>query len=370
MESEAIHPIGEPAGVIGFQTIDLGSLATGAGSEALGVDSGGRVVGTSDGRPFIWSNGTMTALAGGTGSASAINSAGLVAGVLTGASERVVVWDNGTTLRVVTPVTGTVTARLVGLNGRNDVVSEVGLAAETRGIIWRRGRTRTNLRYIGAVPETVPRSLNNAGQVVGGGWVHAGGIRHPFFWSRQTIVDIGTLGHPPCPAGLTGDCSSGEAMDINEDSVIVGWSLNDAGLRRAFVWRDGVLADLGVYPGEETAALFVDNSGRVVGTRGSGPGQRTFYWDKKTVRGLGSLGGGGTVATAMNNKGYIVGTSLTATGERHAFVWFSGKMMDLGSPLINSAESAATAVNSKGYVVGWSRDVGTGLRHALLWKTF
>ena len=370
MSEDAVRAIGEPANVIGFQTIELGSLAADAGSEALGVDSGGRVVGTSDGRPFIWSAGSMSALPGGTGSASAINNGGTVAGVLTGGTPRVAVWENGGTLRVLSPVPGTVTAGLVGLNNRKDVVSEVGLAAETRGIVWRRGRTRTNLQYLGAVHETVPRSLNNAGQVVGGGWVHAGGIHHPFFWSHQAIVDIGTLGHPACPAGLSGDCSSGEAMDINEDSVIVGWSLNDAGVKRAFIWRNGALADLGVYPGEETAALFVDNTGRVVGTRGSGASQQVFFWNRSSARVIGSLGGGGTIATGMNHKGYIIGSSLTASGARHAFVWFGGKMMDLGDPLVNSAESGANAVNNKGYIVGWSRDVGSNVRHALLWKTF
>jgi probable HAF family extracellular repeat protein len=69
---------------------------------------------------------------------------------------------------------------------------------------------------------------------------------------------------------------------------------------------------------------------------------------------LDTLGGRDSQADAINNNGLIVGWSQTIDGEQHAFLWSSGRMLDLNS--FAGAESGtvlqeATAVNDVGQIV-------------------
>src|SRR5262249_23271541 len=83
---------------------DLGTLPEGTFSSATAINNAGQVVGTADsGVPFLWQNGTMTALDiswDDSGYASAINDAGQVVGSVTGSQffgvyTDAALWDNG-----------------------------------------------------------------------------------------------------------------------------------------------------------------------------------------------------------------------------------------------------------------------------------
>jgi probable HAF family extracellular repeat protein len=74
--------------------------------------------------------------------------------------------------------------------------------------------------------------------------------------SSVSVTELPTLGG-----------TQSAALDINNAGHVVGWSLNAAGVRRAFVQRGGVLVDLtaafGAYPSE---ASGINDRGDIVGT--------------------------------------------------------------------------------------------------------
>jgi probable HAF family extracellular repeat protein len=69
---------------------------------------------------------------------------------------------------------------------------------------------------------------------------------------------------------------------------------------------------------------------------------------------LHTLGGNESQADAIDGSGLIVGWSRDAGGERHAFLWVSGRMVDLNS-LVSVGPGVwleeATGINSAGQIV-------------------
>ena len=89
---------------------------------------------------------------------------------------------------------------------------------------------------------------------------------------------------------------------------------------------------------------------------------------------LGTLGGFVSSPFAMNDLGQVVGTSDTPFfGPRHAFLWQSGTMIDLGVLGVGKQSSTARAINASGQVVGVSdaasADQSQNERHAFLWQS-
>src|SRR5262245_40673080 len=86
-----------------------------------------------------------------------------------------------------------------------------------------------------------------------------------------TITDIGTLGG-----------TSATALDINGNGEIVGWADTVQGRRHAFVYRGGLMEDIGALFGtNDSEAHGNNNPGSVVGTirNPSVPSSpQAFYW--------------------------------------------------------------------------------------------
>lgn len=180
----------------------------------------------------------------------------------------------------------------------------------------------TDLGTLGG-DESLAYAVNGAGQVVG--WSESDSGRHAFRWQDGTMTDLGTLEPPettfPSPA------LHSEAIGINEAGDVVGWgNLDVFGPRRAIIWQDGVITDLG------TLGSLEDESD--------------------------------TVATAINGNGQIVGSAETETADQSAFLWQGGEMHDLGDPEV---ESLASDINDAGQVVGWA-EVTDRRPSAVLWE--
>lgn len=153
--------------------------------------------------------------------------------------------------------------------------------------------------------------------------------------SGWRLIDIGTLGGPG---------SYGAA--VSDNGIVVGCSDAAGSGTHAFVYRDGVIRDLGTGTGSadgNSCALAVNDSGLVAGRSASG---ELVVWNGDAVTRLGIHGNVG----AMNEKGAIVG-SYKDTGVERAFLYRDGRMTDLGS-LTPGAPSFATAVNANEDVVG------------------
>ncbi len=163
-----------------------------------------------------------------------------------------------------------------------------------------------------------------------------------------TIVDLGTLGHNP-----TFESSVGQG--ISNQGHVTGGAFSTDDTWHAFLWKDGLMTDLGLMPPRAvTEARDVNEFGQVAGTalESNGAIGSGFFWDNGIMTDLGHLGtGDNTHAWAVNEAGQVVGFSwTTSSGDPHAFLWENGVLTDLGT--FGEAVSSALDINNLGQIVG------------------
>ena len=112
---------------------------------------------------------------------------------------------------------------------------------------------------------------------------------HPFLWDRGTLVDLGTLG---------GENGNGQAM--NEGGEVTGEAdtfipctpdCDHPQVYRAFLWRNGVMNDLGVVPGDQCGNAYAINARtQIVGANGHCHGYvDAFLWENGSIYNLNDL---------------------------------------------------------------------------------
>ena len=69
-----------------------------------------------------------------------------------------------------------------------------------------------------------------------------------------TPMDLGTLGGYGGPSVI-----GSEAAAVTDNGIVVGTALNPDNLRRAFLWQNGVMVDLGTLGGVESYAFLQDD---------------------------------------------------------------------------------------------------------------
>ncbi len=246
-------------------------------------------------------------------------------------------------------------------------------ATSRHAFLWRDGRM-IDLGTLGGT-ESAARDVNGAGRVVGvAQYDSTRGVglirrsRRAFLWEDGRMRDLGTLGG-----------QHSEAHAISERGHVVGRAQVSPGRRHstsyhAFLWRNGRMRDLGTLGGTESVAHDVNGRGQVVGAsvRDSlrfgdvvARSRRAFLWENGSMRSLGTLGGRESRAHGINERGQVVGSSTTRDGELHAFLWEDGEMRDLGT--LGGRLSRAHGINDRGQVVGAS-STGDGELHAFLWE--
>jgi len=214
---------------------------------------------------------------------------------------------------------------------------------------------------------------------------------HAVLWKGIEIVDLGTLRAGLDSAGLTvnnaGEVVGMATVDTTLDSFPVGpWRSPT----HAFIWRNGVMQDLGTLGGADsfpTGGCNNERSDLAVGfsftdstaNASTGlPTQHAFVWDHGTMTDIPTLGGTFAFAQCTNNQAQVIGQSSFLgdvgcdpsdplnTCDEHAFSWNHGTLTDL-KPLGGSF-SVALWLNNDGEAVGGSFTTGDNEFHATLWK--
>ena len=151
----------------------------------------------------------------------------------------------------------------------------------------------------------------------------------------RVLRDLGVFGRVECedPTDPSPCAAQGQATGIKERGQVVGWSQDSSGVHRPFLYQDGQLRDLGIFPGENVQPVAINQRGQIAGTHWrygpAGLQSGAFLWDGGTLQDLGSLGPAIAV-TALNERGGVVGWSGASWFTAHAVVWRDGVTYDLG----------------------------------------
>ena len=203
------------------------------------------------------------------------------------------------------------------------------------------------------------RAANDGDEIVGSAR-RGGGRGHRGFLLKS--------GPPQEIGGLPGSDYSA-ALGINNLGRVVGLANTGNGLRAFRSQRTTGFVALVPLPGDSGSAAFAINQpGKVVGYSSGPNGVRAVMWTPAgATQALPVLpGSASSRALATNNQGDVVGVSDTAAGPRAVF-WEGDAVQDLGT-LPGDRSSEALSINADGVIVGSSGDP-EAQHHAVLWPS-
>jgi probable HAF family extracellular repeat protein len=176
-----------------------------------------------------------------------------------------------------------------------------------------------------------PWHISNSGRVAG----KTAGNR-AVIWSRRRGLQL-----LPALKGL----SESEARGSNASDQVVGFAAGADGAK-AFLYTKSKLVWL---PGENSKALSINDSGKVVGEseiEGTPP-VAAVLWKNDRLTSLGGCCGG--VAKGINSRGQIVGDLYDENGRYRAFLWDPVHGTQYIAPA--SGYGSAIAINNAGHVL-------------------
>ncbi|PTR10705.1 putative HAF family extracellular repeat protein [Nitrosospira sp. Nsp5] len=196
-------------------------------------------------------------------------------------------------------------------------------------------------------PFTVPRGINDAGQVVGSSYT-AGDSEHAFITGPNGMGtrDLGTLGSGPS-----------YAYSINDAGQVVGYSFTAEGTIHAFITGpDGTgMRDLGTLGGENSFAKDINDAGQVGGYSSTAEGNYRLFItgpDGVGMRGLDTLGGYDNFLNGINEAGQVVGWNHLTGGGGPGFITGPNGMGIRNLGTLGGGYSEALDINDIGQVVG------------------
>jgi probable HAF family extracellular repeat protein len=299
-----------------FTITDLGSLG-GSSAQAFGLSSNGIAAGAAStafgySHAFSSSGSGITDLtlnsAASNGIASGVNSSGRVVGTsFINGEAYATQWANG--------FAQTFLASGSYATAMNDAGQSTGMFTAPNGhgdAFINSNGTIKDLGDLAGGNWTSAYAINNSGDVAGYGETSTGALR-AFIWSEATgYVVLGTLGG-----------TNSYAMGINDSGQVAGSAQTASGYAHAFVSSNGVMQDLGTLGGKSSYAYGINNAAEVVGYSDVNGSSHAFLFKDGLILDLNTLidlsaGWILTSAYAINGSGQIVGSGLL-DGLEHAF---------------------------------------------------
>lgn len=232
---------------------------------------------------FAWENGKMRPLPtlGGThGYATAANDLGQIVGWAENTVHdptctppqvlqfRAVVWGpQGNSIQDLPILPGDTSSAATAINRRGQIVGisgtcddAIGSATAAHAVLWDGGGV-TELPNLGGAEWNTPTAINEHGDVAGFSDRPGDLVTEAFVWTPENGLQALGFLYP--------DHVLSEAFGINDDRQVVGLSCSDAECR-AFLWQDGVMADLNVLAGIPDGELLthgmdINNRGEITG---------------------------------------------------------------------------------------------------------
>lgn len=174
-----------------------------------------------------------------------------------------------------------------------------------------------------------------------------------YLWDSAGVgTDLNAL--LPCTGGPH-DLSYG--YSINDAGTAVGTFDCDNGPSGSFLFQNGTMSVLPDFGGGNTVAVGINQSGQVVGSseypRGSDGKRRmhAFVWKDGVMTDIGTLPGDAeSEATAVNDLGHVIGRSNAPDGTAESFVRINGALKPL--PRCGGNRVITESINNKGQIVG------------------
>jgi probable HAF family extracellular repeat protein len=203
------------------------------------------------------------------------------------------------------------------------------------------------------------------------------GTRRPHV--RYKLIDMGTLGGPnstdiASPIMNNQGTITGGADTADSDPNAPNCYSPDCFIMHAYIWRKGVLTDLGGLPGGfGSEGNWINDYSQVAGQSLNGsidpllgtPAAVAVLWKSNgQIVDLGTLGGNESLAATINNRAQVVGAAANTIPDpfpgplgfwgtqTRAFLWEKGVMKDLGD--LGGPDAFAISVNERGQIAGIS----------------
>ncbi|HUD65339.1 MAG TPA: hypothetical protein VMQ17_12200 [Candidatus Sulfotelmatobacter sp.] len=228
-------------------------------------------------------------------------------------------------------------------------VDSVGLGGNNKGavvgnnsyninhaLLWYNGAVADLGTLVGSSGYSSAQQINNAGQAVGTS-AAGDGTFHAVLWNQGAIEDLGTLGGPNTSTYSIGNGinNRGQIVGDAQENSIVNPLLGFPPFYPT-IWDKGTVMKLGGEPSYAFAgdAFNIDNEGGVVGRIAvadskEGAVAHAYVWKAGVMHDLGvPAGDDNSEAISLNDRGQIVGDSgvgsILSYVPDHALLWRNG----------------------------------------------
>ena len=368
---------------------DLGALANGWSSAATWINDNGEIVGFSQNgvndpligfpetRAVLWRNGQIMdlgTLEGNQSAALGVNNHGQVAGLAlnttpdsfsiydlllygssNGTQTRAVLWDRDGGVQDLGTLGGPdASALLVNEHGQvagwsytNSTPNATTGLPTGHPYLWDKEKGMQDLGTLGGtLPQSV-NGLNERGEVVGSTTLAGDLTHHAFLWNGKGLIDLGTLGGENAEADWVNDAE--EVVGIAQYTVSCP---NGLGGAHGFLWKNGVMNDLGSTEGlANSEAVFINSRAQVVGYSFACDFSviSAFLWEKGSIVDLNTLISPKSrlqlaLATYIDDRGEITALGVLPNGDVHAVLLVPCQEGD--EDCMDSAVHPTTARNS------------------------